>query len=103
MLHSCELSTDSKEVILSSWCKGTVKQYKVHHEKWSQYCTSYGNNIDTVKVEHGIEFLTSLYKAGLKYSSINATRSALSYFLGIHRVYTIWTAPFSYTVHERCV
>ena len=34
--------------------------------------------MDTAKIEHGIEFLTSLYKSGLKYSSVNAARSALS-------------------------
>ncbi len=63
---------------MSSWRMGTVKQYKVHHKKWSKFCLENGINANCATVEQGIEFLTSLYRNGLTYSSINAARSALS-------------------------
>eukprot|EP00795_Rhopilema_esculentum_P017064 gene17064-8580_t len=69
---------ESKEMILSSWRKGTVKQNEVYHRKWAQFCLENGISTHSSNIDHGIEFLTSLYKGGLKYSSLNAARSALS-------------------------
>ena len=42
------------------------------------FCQDNGINIERASIQHGLEFLTFLYKQGLGYSAINTARSALS-------------------------
>jgi len=65
-------------VLMASSREGTSKQYQTYLTKWQQYCRE--RNIDVFEpgITNGIEFVVSLYKAGLGYRAINAARSALS-------------------------
>ena len=71
------LSTDSQDIILASWRKGTSKQYHTYIKKRTEFCSSRGIHYQEASIEVGIEFLTSLYKSGIEYSAINTARSAL--------------------------
>ena len=65
-------------VLLSSWRRGTAKQYSSYQLRWESFCKSHSINMFNCDVEKGIEFLALLFKSGLGYSSINSARSALS-------------------------
>ena len=58
--------------------EGTSKQYQTYLSKWQQYCRERNINIFEPGITNGIEFIVSLYKAGLGKSAINTARSALS-------------------------
>ena len=81
---SAQLSTKAQNVIMASWRQGTLKQYQTHFIKWNLYCSKHHLDPLNATIENGIEFLTTLFDAGLGYSSINTARSALSTILPIH-------------------
>jgi len=62
----------------SSWAKGTQTSYNVYLNKWMAYCENEKINPHSCNFEHGIKFLSQLYKEGAKYGYIAAARSALS-------------------------
>ncbi|XP_055954508.1 uncharacterized protein LOC126811314 isoform X2 [Patella vulgata] len=79
------LSKQAREILSSSWRQSTKQQYSVYAKQWFCFCTKRKIDpfsTDTVNV---IEFLTSLYNKGLKYSAINTARSDLSAFVFIDR------------------
>ena len=61
--------------------EGTSKQYHTYLKRWKQYCDDKDIDLFQPGVHNGVEFLVSLYKAGLGYSAVNTARSALSSFL----------------------
>ena len=65
------------EIILSSWRKGTQRQYNLYLQKWLVNCNERAFNISRA-VSEALEFLSFLYQKGLSYSAINTVRSALS-------------------------
>lgn len=82
-LNKQNLSSAAEEIIMASWRAGTGKQYHSYLERWEKFCSQNAIVAEEASVENGIEFLTSLYKAGLGYSAINTARSALSSALTI--------------------
>ena len=82
-LAKYNLSFSAKDVLVASWREGTSKQYHTYLKRWRQYCDD--NDIDLHVFQsgahNGVEFLVSLYKAGLGYSAVNTVQSALSSLL----------------------
>lgn len=77
-IENSKLSTDVKNVILSSWKDSTKEQYLTYLKQWEKYCKSRLKNPFTADVAVGLEFLNIQRKKGLGYSAINTARSALS-------------------------
>jgi len=77
-LNNKKLSTVAKDIIMASWRSGTGKQYHSYLGRWEKFCAQKAIPEEDASVEHGIDFLASLYEEGLGYSSINTARSALS-------------------------
>ena len=64
---------------MSSWAKGTKKQYATPINRWLAYCKTHNLNPCQATFEQGAEFITELfYSSKLEYSVMNTTRSALS-------------------------
>ena len=80
-LGKYNLSSSAKDVLMASWREGTSKQYHTYLERWRQYCDDKDIDLFQPRVHNGVEFLVSLYKAGLGYSAVNTARSALSSLL----------------------
>ena len=72
------LSTSSVDIIMSSWRSSTYSQYNTYIRRWQTFCETRLCNPVNPPVSIAIDFLTSLFTAGLSYSSINTARSALS-------------------------
>ena len=64
--------------MINSWRPSTRKQYISHIQKWMKFANERKFNPSQIDYKILIEFLTSLYKQGLSYSSINSARSAIS-------------------------
>lgn len=80
-------------ILLASWRKSTQKQYLCHQRKWMRFCNSRQIDPFHPSIIQVLEFLTSLFQAGMSYSSINAARSALSALLSCKQRTTIGTHP----------
>lgn len=80
-LAKYNLSSSAKDVLMASWREGTSKQYHTYLKRWRQYCDDKDIDLFQPGVHNGVEFLVSLYKAGLGYSAVNTARSALSSLL----------------------
>jgi hypothetical protein len=63
---------------MSSWKCSTQNRYSVYIKKLFQFCDEKQINPVQVTVNVILDFLTTLFKPGLSYESINAERSALS-------------------------
>lgn len=68
--------------MISSLAESSLKQYNSAYKKWWQFCSQHNidcfdNNIPII-----LNFLTSQFKAGASYSSLNTLRSALGLILG---------------------
>ena len=74
-LAKYNLSSSAKDVLMASWREGTSKQYHTYLKRWRQYCDDKDIDVFQPGVYNGVEFLVSLYKAGLGYSAVNTARS----------------------------
>ena len=77
-LDRYDLSSSAQGILMASWRAGTTKQYQTYLDRWKIYCKEHNVDLFDPDLKHPIEFLVSLYKAGLGYSAINTARSALS-------------------------
>ena len=75
-LGKYNLSSSAKDVLMASWRDGTSEQYHTYLKRWRQYCDDKDIDLFQPGVHNGVEFLVSLYKAGLGYSAVNTVRSA---------------------------
>ena len=57
---------------MASWREGTSKQYHTYLKRWRQYCDDKDTDLFQPGVHNGVEFLVSLYKAGLGPRSVLA-------------------------------
>ena len=73
-LNQYDLSHSAKDVLMALCRKGNSKQYQTYLTKWQQYCRE--RNIEVLEpgITNGIEFIVSLYRAGLGYSVMNTAR-----------------------------
>ena len=71
-------SSKATDIILTSWHRGTQKQYITHIKKWFLFCDK--KQIDSVHTDVNsiLDFLTEQFECGCGYSSINTTRCAFS-------------------------
>ena len=68
--------------MLSSLRPKTQAQYKVYHNRWRTFCILKGVDVLNPPLNKGLDFLCYLFDLGLKYTSLNTARSALSCILG---------------------
>ena len=74
-------STETIDIILSSWRDGTKTQYQTTAKKWFEFCKKNKCDVISPPLPLAMSFLSGLFKSGLSYSSINTARSALSSML----------------------
>ena len=77
-LQQRNISEKAATIILQSWSDGTQKQYKLYIKQWIDFCCErqadpYNPPLTTV-----LDFLVNLHEKGLKYTTINTARSAIS-------------------------
>jgi len=85
-------SEEVTNILLSSCAVSTQKQYKVYVNKWVEFCSKNKIN-ENVSINHVLEFLLSLFKEGLGYSSINSARSSLSLIINSIEGYPVGNHP----------
>ena len=71
------ISEQSAQIIMAAWRPATISQYRSHWSKWFHFCNQRQINPLQVSVQDLIQYLTTLYQAGLSYSTINAAKSAI--------------------------
>lgn len=80
--HAFALSAEAMDICLAGLTKSSMSQYRHHIEMFRQFCCDRGISDHLgVTVATGVEFLTSLYRAGKSFSTIGSARSALSHFV----------------------
>ena len=62
----------------AGWSKGTNTTYQSAWKRWHGWCSRREINPILCTVQPFLEFLTSLFKEGLHYQTINTIRSAIS-------------------------
>lgn len=72
-----QLPQNVTNIIMSSWRKGTTKQYRCYLNKWEILCRRRNINSIYTTVNNVLIFLTELYETGVGYSAINTAKSAL--------------------------
>lgn len=77
LLKSKGLSTNAVNIIMESWQKSTKKQYDVYIRKWISFCGDKINPFHS-SVENILEFFTSLFNQGLRYSVFQTARAAIN-------------------------
>ena len=73
-LNQYDLSQSAKDVLMALCRKGNSKQYQTDLTKWQQYCRERNIEVFEPGITNGIEFIVSLYRAGLGYSVMNTAR-----------------------------
>ncbi|XP_050398224.2 uncharacterized protein LOC126816078 isoform X2 [Patella vulgata] len=86
-------SEQATTVIMASWKSGTKKQYQVYHKRWFQYCRQEQINPLCPSIKIVINFLASLFSAGLGYSALNTARGALSSLGLVFEGFTVGCHP----------
>ena len=81
VLYIAGYTKDTVDLIMLSFRKSTKAQYTVYLKKWAFFCIRNKISIMNASTQQGCQFLTELVNKGLKYSSINTARSALSSLL----------------------
>ena len=76
-------STDTIDIILSSWREGTQSQYQSVAKKWFEFCEKNHCDVVSTPVPLAMSFLSELFHSGLSYSYINTARSVLSSLLHV--------------------
>lgn len=71
-------SEQTSNILMSSWKRGTKKQYNVFIKRWFSYCSERKIDSFSPTLEEVIEFLTQQFQNGLGYDSLNTARGALS-------------------------
>ena len=78
------LSEASIRIYMSSWKKGTTKQYDVYLDKWTRFCVEQKVHPIEPSIIQVMEYCTHLFEKGLAYSTINTARCALSAY--VHKI-----------------
>jgi hypothetical protein len=74
-------SSDTIDIILSSWRDGTLTQYQPVANKWFEFCEKHNCDAISTPLPLVMSFLSELFHSGLFYSYINTARSVLSSLL----------------------
>ena len=73
------VSDDVKNLMMSSWAKGSIKSYATPIKRWLEFSNEYHIDPFNATFEQGAEFIAQhFHNTEVKYSVINTMRSALS-------------------------
>ena len=72
------LSSEAKELLLSSWKSIISRSYDSHFKKWLGWCTERGCDPISGPISDVANFLADLRSQGYQTSSLNTYRSAIS-------------------------
>lgn len=72
------ISEEASKLLAAGWSKGTNDTYQSGWKRWNSWCTEREVDPFSCSVKYFLEFLTSLFKEGLQYRTINTIRSAVS-------------------------
>ncbi|OXU31271.1 hypothetical protein TSAR_014168 [Trichomalopsis sarcophagae] len=72
------VSKAAMEIMISSICNTTLKNYDISFRKWWKFCNDHNIDVFKPNISSVISFLTGEYEKGLSYSSLNGIRSASS-------------------------
>ena len=72
------ISEEASQLLEARWSKGTNTTYQSAWKRWHGWCSRQEINPISCTVQPFLEFLTSLFKEGLRYRTINTIRSAIS-------------------------
>lgn len=91
--RNLDIPEETSRILMASWRVSTQKQYSTYQDRWFKFCSR--KQIDSLhpSVNQVLDFLTSLYNAGLSYSTINTARSSLSALLDHEQRNTIGSHP----------
>ena len=92
-LSNHKISPTATDIIKASRRSGTNKQYQTYLKRWEKFCQSKGLGKFEATVENGIDFLATLFSAGLGYSAINTARSAFPSVLVLANNITFGSHP----------
>lgn len=73
---------DAIEIILASTSEKTQKQYNSALKKWWTFCLSQNLDPFSTDIPNIVKFLSQEFLSGVKYDTLNATRSAISLIMG---------------------
>ena len=65
------------------WRTSTRVQYRSYIKKWTEYCWKWKIDPVSSPIASGVNFLAELYNQGLRYSTLNRARSALSSIISL--------------------
>ena len=92
-LSHLQLPDDVMQVAMSSWRRGTQKQYHTYITKLVDFCHQGQINYYKPGLNNALQFLHTLYELNLSYSTINTPRSALSTIIKMEGSETFRTHP----------
>ena len=86
-------STESTDIIVKSWRPKTAKRYNTYIKQWKVFCRERQINPISPSLSEAIEFMTTIFKTGVSYSSLATARSALSSLLNTQNGVTFGSQP----------
>lgn len=78
---------------MQSWSDSTHKQYQTYIAQWLEFCSGRESNPYDPPIGTVLDFLVTLQEKGLKYSTLNTARSAVSAVVLPTNNHTIGTHP----------
>ena len=78
---------------MQSWSVNTHKQYQPYVAQWLEFCSGRQSNPYDPPIGTMLDFLVALHEKGLKYSTLNTARSAISAVVLPTNNHTIGTHP----------
>ncbi|CAB4015537.1 Gag-Pro-Pol poly [Paramuricea clavata] len=93
--HNGDLQPLRHHLRLMSWSAGTQKQYQPYIAKWLRFCAERKINPYNPPLNIVLDFLVHLHNQDLKYTTINAARSAISAIILPQGTTTIGSHPIT--------
>ncbi|XP_073237618.1 uncharacterized protein [Porites lutea] len=87
------ISEAATSTIMQSWAANTHKQYQPYVAQWLEFCRGRKTNPYDPPIGTVLDFLVTLHDRGLKYSTLNTARSAISAVILPTNNHTIGTHP----------
>ena len=92
-LQGTGLSATATNLLCNAWREGTKRQYDSTLRRWGEFCTAWEVHPITPHINDVVEFLSSLYTTGSRYSVIATARSILGNFVHISGVPVLANHP----------
>ncbi|XP_067021506.1 uncharacterized protein [Acropora muricata] len=87
------ISEAATSIIMQSWSANTHKQYQPYVAQWLKFCRGRETNPYDPPIGTLLDFLVTLHDKGLKYSTLNTAKSAISAVILPTNNHTIGTHP----------